>query len=160
MPESALPANIAAFWNAFIASRESHTTYALREVFHFCDNENDANTLADLVMIGTKRATASSLWSYEWEKFSLPKIGDVNIVTKWDGTPCCVIETIAVNTVPFDQVTAEFAATEGEGDKSLTYWRDEHRAYFTRECKEYGTVPTLQMPIVCEEFKVIYRALD
>jgi uncharacterized protein YhfF len=160
MQNFTLPANIAAFWDAFVANHNQDQIQMLREAFHFCDNEHDANALAELVMLGTKRATASSLWWYEWEQCPLPQIGDLNIVTRWDGTPCCVIETTAVAIVPFDQVTAEFAATEGEGNKSLTYWRDEHWNYFTRECEQYGAVPSLQMQIVCEEFKVIYQATD
>ncbi|MGR4868778.1 ASCH domain-containing protein [Variovorax sp. LARHSF232] len=74
----------------------------------------------------TKRATATSLWSLE----RLPAPGDLSIVTNWSGAPLCIIETLAVDVVPFNEVGAEFAATEGEGDGSLAYWQEAHRPYF------------------------------
>ncbi|HEY6135555.1 MAG TPA: ASCH domain-containing protein [Rubrivivax sp.] len=51
----------------------------------------------------------------------------------------------------------EFAATEGEGDGSLRYWRRAHEAYFARECERIGRVPESHMPVVCERFDVVYR---
>jgi uncharacterized protein YhfF len=32
----------------------------------------------------------------------------------------------------FDDVDEQFAYDEGEGDRSLIYWREAHRRYFTR----------------------------
>ena len=78
-------------------------------------------------------------------------------MTNWQGEPLCVVETTAVATVPFEEVSEEFAATEGEGDRSLRYWREVHWAYFGRVCKRIRRVPSPRMPIVCERFEVIYR---
>jgi uncharacterized protein YhfF len=58
--------------------------------------------------------------------------------------------------MPFGEVTAEFAAMEGEGDGSLTYWREAHSAYFSRECARNGRVFTENMPVACEQFKVVF----
>lgn len=58
--------------------------------------------------------------------------------------------------MPFSQVDADFAATEGEGDGSLTFWREAHRAFFTRECARLGRTFTEQMPVVCERFERVY----
>mgnify|MGYP002651505975 FL=1 len=44
-----------------------------------------------------------------------------------------MIRTLALRLVRYDQVTAEMAAKEGEGDKSLAFWRQGHQAFFTRE---------------------------
>ena len=86
-----------------------------------------------------------------------PKPGALSVVTNWQGKPLCVIETKAVAIVPYEEVSEEFAATEGEGDGSLRYWREAHWAYFGRECTRIGRVPSMRMPIVCERFEVIYR---
>jgi uncharacterized protein YhfF len=61
-----------------------------------------------------------------------------------------------VTTVPFEAVTESFAAAEGEGDKSLRYWRKAHWSYFSRECQRLGKEPSCRMPVVCERFEVIY----
>ena len=126
------------------------------EAFHFCDNEADANELAELVLQGTKRATASLRWVYEAENEPLPKVGDLSVVTNWDGDPLCVIETTQVDVVPYDRVSEEFAAVEGGGDGSLRYWREAHWPFFSRECASLGREPTQEMPVICERFRVVY----
>lgn len=80
----------------------------------------------------------------------------LGVVTDWGGTPLCVIETTHVEVVPFDRVDERFAATEGEGDGTLRYWRDAHRRFFSRECARIGRQPDLRMPVVCERFEVVY----
>lgn len=130
------------------------------EAFHFDDNEGDANALVELVLQGRKRATASLLWGYEVSHKALPKVGDLSIVTDWQGQPRCIIESTEVEVVPYAEVSAAFAAIEGEGDGSLRYWFEEHWRYFSRECQRLGKPPSLQMPVVCEQFKVIYPDRD
>lgn len=129
------------------------------ESFHFGDSESLADELAALVVAGTKRATASLLWSFEAEGKPLPEPGHLSIVEQWSGEPVCVIETAAVAVLPFEQVGPEFAAIEGEGDGSLEYWRSGHWAYFGRECARIGKEPSASMLVVCESFRVIYRGL-
>jgi len=62
-----------------------------------------------------------------------------------------------VDLVAFDDVTAEFAAVEGEGDGSLVYWRQGHTEYFARECARIGRMPSGSMLFACERFAVVYR---
>ncbi len=78
------------------------------------------------------------------------------MVTNWQAEPLCVIETTDVVVMAFDKVTKRFAAIEGEGDKTLRYWREVHWSYFSRECERIGKEPSLQMPVLCEQFSVIY----
>jgi uncharacterized protein YhfF len=127
------------------------------EAFHFDDNAPSADELAALVLSGRKRATAGLLWAYEAERKAPPKVGDLSVVTLFNGDPVCVIETRKVEVVRFSEVTAEFAAIEGEGDGSLTFWRAAHTAYFGRECARLGREFHPEAPVVCEEFAVVYR---
>ena len=156
-----IPHSIQPFWNEFHASVGGDKVDArFYEAFHFDDNEPSANELAELVLAGTKRASAGLVWSFEAEGRAPPKAGDLSVVTNWQGEPLCVIETKAVAIVPYEEVSEEFAATEGEGDGSLRYWREAHWAYFGRECARIGRVLGMRMPIVCERFEVIYRATN
>jgi len=59
--------------------------------------------------------------------------------------------------VEFDQVTAEHAWKEGEGDKSLAFWRDVHEKFFAECLREAGLEFTPDMKVVCEEFAVVYK---
>lgn len=153
-----VPEPMREFWRAFKRSEAASPGADDRfyEAFHFDDNERSANELGKLVVAGTKRATASLARSYEIDLKDLPKPGDLSVVTDWDGTPLCVIETRRVDIVPYEDVTAEFAATEGEGDGSLRYWREVHWDYFGRECARVGCEPSTRMDVVCERFEVVW----
>jgi uncharacterized protein YhfF len=152
-----IPPRLAPFWSAFAKSTGGASEERFYEAFFFGDSEELANELAALVLLGTKRATAGALWSYEAEGQRLPQPGDLSIVTDWSGNPLCVIETQSVEVVPFQEVTAEFAATEGEGDGSLSFWQQAHRAFFGRECAGAGRAFSENMLVVCERFAVVYR---
>ena len=153
----AVPPPIKAFWARFAASLGHDPSDRFYEAFHFDDNAPSADELADLVLSGRKRATAALVWAYESEGKKIPKLGDLSVVTRFSGEPLCVIETKRVQIVPFGEVSAEFAATEGEGDGSLEYWRRAHTAFFGRECKRLGRDLSATMPVVCEEFAVVFR---
>ncbi|NML45654.1 ASCH domain-containing protein [Ramlibacter sp. G-1-2-2] len=147
-----VPARLAAFWYGFAADEAR-----FYEAFSFGDNEQLADELAALVLQGSKRATASSVWSFEAKGKRLPQPGDLSIVTNWAGEPLCVIETRAFDVMPFSAVSAEFAALEGEGDGSLSYWQRAHRQYFTRECAKADRQFLENMLVACEQFEVVYR---
>lgn len=157
MKVNELPPELASFWSA--ARRAIPTIDAARfyEAFAFGDSDRMADELAQLVLAGVKRATASLAWTYEFEKRSPPAPGDLSIVKASSGVPLCIIETTAVDAVPFERVTAEFAATEGEDDGTLESWRRGHAAFFERECARIGRQPDPRMVVLCECFRVIYR---
>jgi uncharacterized protein YhfF len=54
-------------------------------------------------------------------------------------------------------VDEEFAYSEGEGDRSLEYWRKAHIRYFKRVLSKIKKEFSEEMPIVCERFKVVYK---
>ena len=152
-----IPDPIQPFWQTFADTQALDPTPRFLEAFHFDDNAPSADELAELVLTGRKRASAGLVWSFEQAGAPIPKAGDLSVVTEFAGAPLCVIETRRVDIVPFEEVSEEFAATEGEGDGSLAYWREAHHAYFGRECKRIGRIPSSRMPVVCERFEVVYR---
>ena len=58
---------------------------------------------------------------------------------------------------PFQEVSAEQAYREGEGDRSLAYWREVHKAFFSRELEAVGMEVREDMGVVCEEFEVGFK---
>ncbi len=146
-------------WAAFLSScPRAAATASSHSTWHFCDDKTSADALAELVLSGHKRATAGALWAYELEREPMPRAGDFSVITDWEDRARCVIRTTAVEIVPFEAVTPEFAAAEGEGDGSLEYWRKAHWAYFTRELLAIGRQPQPDMPVVCESFEVVFGA--
>ena len=112
--------------------------------------------LAALTLSGKKRATASALPLYALEGETPPQPGEYSVLLNSRGDTVCVLKTTRVEIIPYGEVPADFAAKEGEGDLSLRYWRQVHRAYFTRVMAKAGLAFTEDMPVVCEEFEVVH----
>lgn len=125
--------------------------------WHFCDNQRCADELLQLVLNGEKVATSSALWIYKLSGEKPPSQGDISIITNWNGDAKCIIITTDISIIPFAEVDEEFAKQEGEGDKSLEYWRNVHWDYFAKELSRYDYVPHARMPIVCEKFNVVFN---
>ncbi|WED24415.1 ASCH domain-containing protein [Vibrio sp. JC009] len=122
----------------------------------FCADEENANICAQLILAGEKTATCSMKHWYENGQEEMPKVGDIMVVTDWNGNPTSIIETTEVSVCKFSEVTAEFAASEGEGDKSLEWWRKAHWEFFSDECEKEGIAVSEDMLLVLERFKVVY----
>ena len=117
---------------------------------------DDPDTLAELVRTGVKTATASAYPFYELEGEDLPKAGEYSVILNAKDEAVCIILTTKVYVTPYREVTAEHAWKEGEGDRSLNYWRQVHEAFFRKELEAVGLDFTENMGVVCEEFEVIY----
>ncbi|QSI78523.1 ASCH domain-containing protein [Niveibacterium microcysteis] len=152
-----IPDSLRPFWEAFKRARNGVSDAQFYDVCTFGDSAELIDELAELVLRGTKRATTGAMWAYEAEGCRVPRPGDLSIVTNAAGDPLCVIETRTVEVVRFDAVTADFAAAEGEGDGSLAYWQESHRAYFERECAQAGRHFSPDMRVACERFDVVYQ---
>jgi uncharacterized protein YhfF len=62
-----------------------------------------------------------------------PRPGYLWILIDGAGGPVRVVRTTQVDVVEFADVDAAFAWDEGEGDRSLSSWRDAHMRYFGRQ---------------------------
>ncbi len=114
-----------------------------------------ADELLALLLAGTKTATSAALWDYEAEGEDLPTPGALGIVTDGRGVPHALVVTTQVEIVPFDEVSAEHAYLEGEGDRSLATWREVHERFFTEHAvHKHGF--SRDMPVVLERFAVLY----
>lgn len=145
-------------WDNYLStlSEPSGVSLPLISAWHFCDNEREANECARLVLSGVKQATSPSLWELKASGEKIPEPGDLHIVTDWDGNAQCIIQTTHIEIVPFNKVTSEHARREGEGDGSLEFWREVHWEYYRRVLKGTDYSPSKNMPVVCEQFKVVY----
>lgn len=148
---------IRTFWQAYVDSLPSDAvvpdTY---EVWSFGMGAKQADALGQLVKTGTKTATCGLLWEYEAEGEALPQPGDHSLITAGNGDPLGIIETTEVEIKAYNEVDARFAYEEGEGDRSLTYWRQVHWEFFSRVCPVIGREPSVTMPLVCERFRLVF----
>jgi uncharacterized protein YhfF len=114
--------------------------------FAFGDSPAMADELLHLVLKGRKTATC---WAAAHGRKGV-EVGGHQVVLNGGGRRCCVIETIELTERRFDQIDAEWAAAEGEGERTLESWRRDHEAFFTRE-----GVFTPKMPLWCERFRLV-----
>ena len=147
------------YWKQFIQSLPPSAQYpeTYNDTFYFGITKEDAPEIAPLVLNGTKTATGSLLWGFEAEGKPLPKVGDLNIVTDGNDFPVCIIETTAVEIIPYDEVDEEFAYAGGEKDRTLESWREIYWTYTVYECARIKREPTRKTPLICERFRVVYK---
>ena len=139
-------------WNAFIALHPG----AANEPYEAWAYGDAPDELARLTLAGTKQATASVHMLYEMDDDPLPQAGNYSVILDSKDVSVCVIRTKAVHILPFREVGERHAFLEGEGDRSLRYWREVHERFFRGELAEYGIEFTEDIAVVCEEFEVMY----
>jgi uncharacterized protein YhfF len=157
MSDSSTPGQaVRDLWDAFCRAHPEVAPDTPYDVWHFGDDQDLADKLYPLVLRGVKRAGASLLWEYEREPDTMPKPGSYSVITNFAGAPQCVVQTTDVQIKPYDQVDTQFAYDEGEGDRSLAYWRKAHWDYFSGRCQALGKTLSMDMSVVCERFRVVY----
>lgn len=112
----------------------------------FGDTAEMADACLHLVLNGRKTATC---WAARHGMMEA-EVGRRSIVVNGDGRECAIVETTELTERRFDEIDAEWAAVEGEGDRTLASWRRDHEAFFARE----GLFAP-DMPLICERFRLI-----
>lgn len=150
---------IESYWQQYLDTLP--TAHAHRSLGYtawgFGDTPELRDELGQLVKQGVKTATASLAWEYE-DKTVMPAVGEISITLDGQEQPLSIIETTEIRIAPFNEVDAQFAYDEGEGDRTIDYWRNAHQNYFARVCQRIGRVPSETMPVVFERFRVIFDA--
>lgn len=120
------------------------------DAFPFGDTPELADELLALILAGSKTATC---WNAV-HGIRGTEVGKCWVVLDGAGAPRAVLRTTEVTQRRFNEMDADFAATEGEGDLSLAYWRRAHQDFFTRESH---FAP--DMLLYCERFELV-RVLE
>ena len=116
------------------------------ESFAFGDSPALADELLELVLGAKKTATC---WAAS-EGDKGVEVGKRWIVKDGQGRPRAILETVEVERRRFEGVDKRFAFDEGEGDRSLAYWRRAHTDYFTRRGEFQPG-----MEVYCERFRLV-----
>ncbi len=151
--------SIEAYWQRFLDTQPPDSPY--HDKTYIAEGWGDGPKMADelggLIVQGLKTATCSALWEWEAEGEAPYEPGAVTIVLDGRGEPLGIVETTEVTIRKYNEVTADFARAEGEGDLSLEYWREAHRDFFSRTLPKIEKEFSEEMPLVCERFRLIYK---
>ncbi len=141
---------IESFWERF-AEAEGVTDDYEAWAFGGEDDADLADELAYLVLHGPKRAT-TSLYEETIADGDLPRVGGYSVIVDGTGNPRCIIRTTEVDVVPFGEVDDRYAWDEGEGDRSLAFWRQAHIDFFG----DSGHDITDETLVVLERFDLVW----
>jgi len=155
--ENRIDKSVYEMWDNFTKLNPEFKKDELPESWYFHNNEKDANRLAELTLNGKKKAASNLYFWYEEANADLPKIGTKHIITDFDGKAQAIIEIKKVDTIPFNQITKEYASMDmGTQIEPLNKWKKAHWAFFANAMEENGAEPTAEMLIVCEWFETIW----
>ena len=113
--------------------------------------------LAELVVQEIKTATCSAYDLYQINNEPIPQAGEYSIILDSREEAVCIIKTLKVYVTEFSNVSEEHAFKEGEGDRSLEYWRLVHIDFLTKELAAVHKTFDENTKVVCEEFEVVYK---
>ncbi|MCL1935731.1 MAG: GNAT family N-acetyltransferase [Defluviitaleaceae bacterium] len=111
-----------------------------------------ADDLAQLILSGKKTATCSRYTKYT----NHVKKGQLTVVLSSEDEPLCIIKTVKTEYKKMNEVTKDFAKAEGEGDRTLKYWYDVHKNFFSSELIQENKEFSDDILLICEQFKVIH----
>lgn len=144
------------FWEEFCLTNSEANSETPYQIWHFGNTSEMARELAVLVLRKKKTATASLVELNERNPEHAPVEDGYSVVTDFENNPLCIIQTTEISHLPFNEVDAQFASDEGEGDQSLKYWREVHQNYFSKEAANLGLKFDEQTLICCERFRLLY----
>ena len=151
--------SIKSYWKKFLSTLPHYSPYHSKS--YVAEGWGDGTEMADelgaLIAQGIKTGTCSSLWEWDAEGNPIPAVGLITIALDGRGEPLCIVETVEVTIRKYNDVDADFARAEGEGDLSLDYWREAHRKFFSRTLPKIGREFSEDMPLVCERFRLIHK---
>ena len=155
--EDGIDKSVYEMWDNFSKSNPEFKKDEIPESWYFHNNKEDANRLAELTLNGKKEAGSSLYAMYEQYNVDLPKVGTKHIITDFDGKALAIIEIKRVDTIPFNQITKEYAELDmGTKIEPLKKWEKAHWDFFASVMEEGGEKPTEEMLVVCEWFETIW----
>lgn len=151
-------ARVDRYWTQFLSSLPSGASRpsGCAGDYFFGSSPDHAHEITQLVLEGTKTATGSLLWSFEFDQEPVPRAGDYWVVTNGRDDPVCIVRTVQSRTIPFDEVEEEYAWAGGEGDRTLASWREIYSSHIASECARIGRAPAANAPLVMERFELVY----
>lgn len=147
---------IESFWFEYLEKNNLPKNTPYSGEFSFGFDKETSTYLSSLVLMNKKKATTSALESFTIDNEPLPKKGNKYVLTDFDDNPLAIIETTNVAILPYNSVTWEMAQKEGDVD-DMASWHQNYDDFFEEDSDIMGYDFTTDMPIVFEEFEMIYQ---
>lgn len=146
------------FWARFLKENKLPDTTPFGGELTYANDEQDFASVLALILCGKKTAQFSALAGYHIDNEPLPHKSEYYVLNNWKGEPVTVIKTINVEILPFEEVTWEMAQKEG-ADEDLNGFRSRYTEFFREDSDITGYDFSPEMPVVFEEFEVIWKSI-
>lgn len=144
------------FWFNFAS--QNNLALTLPDYWMFGDGSKEmGDELAALVLAGKKTGTCSLKMTDDLENEPIPKVGQYDIILNGDEASIAIIRYTVIEEIPMNQVTENFAISEGEGDLTYEYWYRNHQSFFTHILNDYGLDFSPDITVICQTFEVCDR---
>ncbi|WP_430602573.1 hypothetical protein IGJ02_003003 [Enterococcus sp. DIV0724b] len=129
------------------------------EVWAFGNSPEMADELLAHVLRGEKTGTSSLHLLYELglEDEKIPEVGNYSVLLDGKNQAQAIICTRVVEILPYSRISEVHSYLEGEGDRTLQYWRSVHHPFFEQALKAHGLTFSEDLLIVYELFELVFQ---
>ncbi|WP_207694784.1 hypothetical protein DOK67_0000711 [Enterococcus sp. DIV0212c] len=144
-------------WSQF--KNEYSITHDHYEVWAFGNSPKMADELLAHVLKREKTGTSSLhlLYKLGLEDEQIPEVGSYSVLLDGADQAQAIICTKVVDILPYSQISDVHAYLEGEGDRTLSYWRRVHQPFFEQALEEYELTFSEDLLIVYEVFELVFQ---
>lgn len=146
------------YWNQFLSEKKLPDSTPFGGELTYADEEQDFASILALILCGKKTANFSALAGYHIDNEPLPHKSEYYVLNNWKGEHVAVIKTVNVQILPFEEITWEMAQKEG-ADEDLYSFRQRYTEFFREDSDIVGYDFSPTMPVVFEEFEVVYKTV-
>lgn len=143
------------FWQNYLKKNPQENPS--RSVSASCPgNEEIADGLLALYLEGKKTAASGLVKDYHFHKDPLPQVGDYWIILDSKREPRCIVKTVRVEFFLFREISLEVAQAEGEGDRTIAFWKKAHTDFFSPFLEKLNIKNLEEEHVVVEFFNVVF----
>jgi 5-formyltetrahydrofolate cyclo-ligase len=123
----------------------------------FAGGRGITDSLIQLYLGGKKWAGSSIVQDFESAGDPLPRVGNYWIVLDSAERPRLLLKTVRVEIHAFEEITAEIARAEGEGDLSVEHWKKSHGEHYAPHLAGWGVSRLSDARVITEFFEILAR---
>lgn len=150
--------SITEFWEKFLKDNNLPDSTPFGGELTYADDEGEQSPILALILCGKKTANFSALAGYHINNDPLPHKSMYYVLNNLKGDHMAVVKTVNVQILPFMEITWEMAQKEG-ADESLSDFRQRYTEFFREDSDIVGYDFSPEMPVVFEEFQLIWKNL-
>lgn len=142
-------------WQEFTKDKEELKDYPY-QLWKFSEDGEYRKNIIAKVLDGEVRGESYSVDFFDANSQPLPKEGQYNVVCDMSGQAYAIVKTVRIVPVRFGDVTASLARLEGVG--TVSQWKRFNQKKYERLCDRMDIVFSDELPLIFEEFEVVYSA--